>query len=131
MVFLNGDLLRPLHEPVQLKLGLSWRPQDVGDARVMDLQRKAADKKRNQPKKKKYVAVNKDERNQDLKSTLISDIEMRCFEFPELVFHFVLVKFFLAMLSSLCFGMVLHMLCHYMLEVCNLLFYFSFTEDYS
>ena len=32
-VSLNGGLERPLHEDVQLKPRLPWRPQEVGDVR--------------------------------------------------------------------------------------------------
>jgi hypothetical protein len=33
---LHGSLERPLHEVVEVKPGLHWRLQDVGDARVWD-----------------------------------------------------------------------------------------------
>ena len=34
-VFLHGGLERPLHGSVKVKLVLCWRPQDVGNARVV------------------------------------------------------------------------------------------------
>ena len=34
-VFFHGGLERPLCKAVQVKPGLPWRPQDVGDARVI------------------------------------------------------------------------------------------------
>ena len=50
-----------LKEAVTLKL--PWRLKDVKDARAMDyLLRKAANKEWNQPKKKQFVAVNKEEK---------------------------------------------------------------------
>jgi hypothetical protein len=62
-----------------ITLKLPWRPQDVRDARAMGyLLRKAATRKWNQPRKKKFVAVNKDEKGVgDLKTALTSDMEMQ------------------------------------------------------
>jgi hypothetical protein len=34
-VSLHECLERPLHEVVEVKLGLPWRPQNVGEARAM------------------------------------------------------------------------------------------------
>ena len=64
-------------EQESVKLKLTWRPQDVRDARVVGyLLRKAANREWNQPRKKKF-AVNKEENGfGDLKTTLISDKEM-------------------------------------------------------
>ena len=63
-MFLNGGQERPLCEDVNVKPGLLWRPQDVGDARVVGyLPRKDANGELNIPKKKKYVVVNKAEQN--------------------------------------------------------------------
>jgi hypothetical protein len=63
-------------EAVMLKL--PWRPQDVSDAKAMRyLLRKAANREWNQLRKKKFVAVNKDEKGVgDLKTTLQSDMEI-------------------------------------------------------
>jgi len=44
-------------------LKLPWRPRDVQDARAMGyLLRKAANREWNQPRRKKSVTVNKDEK---------------------------------------------------------------------
>ena len=52
-------------EAVTLKL--PWRPQDVRDARAMGyMLRKAANREWNQPRRKKFVAVNKDEKGVEI-----------------------------------------------------------------
>ena len=56
---------------------------------------------------------------------------MQSLEFAQLAFGLVVVQYFLTVLPSLCFGMVMYILCHYMLEVCDLLFDCNFTGDYS
>lgn len=48
-----------------------------------------------------------------------------------LVFTFALVQYFLAILPFLHFGMVMYILCHYMLEVFDMLFDFDFTGYYN
>lgn len=50
---------------IKVKLGLCWRPQDVGDARAMRylLLRRAAQRTLNQPKRQTFVAVNKAEKS--------------------------------------------------------------------
>jgi hypothetical protein len=61
---------------------LLWRPQDVQRCQVRaveDLLRKSANREWNQPKRK-LVAVNRDEERGDLKSALISDMEMLSLE---------------------------------------------------
>ena len=58
-------------------------------------------------------------------------MEMQSLEFAQLVFSLAFVQYFLAILLSMCFGMIICILCHYMLEVCDLLFYFNFIGDYS
>ena len=72
-------------EAVTLKL--PWRLQDVQDARVMGyLLRKAANREWNQPRRKNFVAVNKDEKGVgDLKTTWTSDTKMQSLEFAQLV----------------------------------------------
>jgi hypothetical protein len=72
-------------EAVALKL--PWRLQDVQDARVMGyLLRKAASREWKQPRRKKFVVVNKDEKGVgNLKTTLTSDMEMQSLEFAQLV----------------------------------------------
>ena len=60
----HGGPERPLCEAVKMKPGLPWRPQDIGDARVMwYLPRRAANRVWNQPKRETHVAVNKAERS--------------------------------------------------------------------
>ena len=50
------------------------------------LLRKAAKKEWKQPRRKKFVAINKDEKGVgDLKTTLTSDMEMQSLEFAQLV----------------------------------------------
>ena len=65
------------------------------------------------------------------KGALTSDMEMQSLEFALIVLGLALVQYFLTMLPSLCFRMVMYILCHYMLEVCDLLFDFDFTGNYS
>lgn len=54
-----------LGEAVRTKPWFPWRPQDVGDARVIVgyTPRKAANREWKQPERKQYVAVNKDKRS--------------------------------------------------------------------
>ena len=70
-----------------VKLKLMWRPQHVKDARVLGyLLRKTDNREWNQPRRKKFVAVNKDEKGVgDVKTTLTSDMEMQNLEFVQLV----------------------------------------------
>ena len=72
-------------EAVTLKL--PWRPKDVKDARVERyLLRKATNREWKQPRRKKFVAVNEDEKGvEDLKTALTSDMEMQSLEFAQLV----------------------------------------------
>jgi hypothetical protein len=50
------------------------------------LLRKAANREWNQPRRKKFVAVNKDEKGAgDLKTTLTSDMEMLSLKFAQLI----------------------------------------------
>ena len=60
----------------------------------------------------------------DLKTALTSDIEMQSLEFAQLVFGLALVQYFLTMLPSLHFRMVMDTLCHFWLDVCDLTFNF-------
>ena len=66
-------------EAVTLKL--PWIPQDIQDATAMGyLRRKTANREWNQPRRKKFVAVNKDEKGVgDLKTALALDMEMAKF----------------------------------------------------
>lgn len=48
----------------KVNLGLPWRPQDAGDARVIGyLFREAANREWNKSKREKYVVVNKAKRS--------------------------------------------------------------------
>jgi hypothetical protein len=69
-------------ETVKLK-----RPQDVRGARAVGyLLRKAANREQNQPRRKKFVAINKHEKGVgDLKTALTSDIEVVNLEYAQLV----------------------------------------------
>jgi hypothetical protein len=73
-------------EAVTLKL--TWRTQDVQDARAVGyLPRKAANREWNQPRREKFPAVNKDEKGTgDLKTTLTSATEMQSLEIAQQVF---------------------------------------------
>jgi hypothetical protein len=77
-------------EAVTLKL--PWRPQDVRDARAMGyLLKKAANREWNQPRRKKFDAVNRGKKGVgDLKTTLTSDIEMQSLEFARLISYLAL-----------------------------------------
>jgi hypothetical protein len=77
-------------EPVKLKL--TWRAQDVKDASTLHyLLRKAANKEWNQLRRKKFVAVNKDEKGVgDMKTALTSAMEMQSLEFAQLVSYLAL-----------------------------------------
>ena len=65
-------------EQEAVKLKLTWGPQDVIDAGATGcLPRKAANREWNQLTRKKFVAVNKDEKGVgDLQTILPSDLEM-------------------------------------------------------
>jgi hypothetical protein len=71
---------------------LTWRPQVVKDARnVGYLLGTAANMEWNQSKRKKFVAVNKDEKGVgDLKTALTSDMTMQTLQFAQRVFCFSL-----------------------------------------
>ena len=128
-VSLQGGLKTPLCEAVKVKPGLPWRCQDVRDARVMEsLLRRAANREWNQPKTKKST---KQKGVGGLKNISTSKMEVQSLEFAQLVFGLALVQYFLTMLPSLCFGVVTYILGHFMLEVCDLLFYFDFTGEQS
>jgi hypothetical protein len=60
---------------------------EVQDARaVIYLLRKAANREWKQPRRKKFVEVNKDEKGvEDLKTTLTSHMKMQSLEFSQLV----------------------------------------------
>jgi hypothetical protein len=60
----RGSCIYSRHLNRNCKLKLPWRPQDVRDARAVGyLPRKAANREWNQPRRKKFVEVNKDKRS--------------------------------------------------------------------
>ena len=78
------------HEAVRLKV--PWRPKNIKDVRAMGyLLKTAANRKKNLPRRKKFIVVNKDEKGVgDLKTALIPDKERQSLEFALLVFCLVL-----------------------------------------
>jgi hypothetical protein len=69
-------------EAVTLKL--PWRLKDVKDARAIRyMLRKAANREWNQPRRKQFVVVSKDEKG--MKTALTSATEMQSLEFAQLV----------------------------------------------
>lgn len=64
-------------------------------------------------------------------SVLTSNIEMQNLELAQLVFRLASVQCFLIMLPSLCFGLAMYILCHYMFEICDPLLYVEFILNYS
>jgi hypothetical protein len=68
-------------------LKLPWRPQDVQDSSAVSyLLRKTPNREWNQPRRKQFVIVNKDEKGVgNLKTALTSDMEMQSLEFAHLV----------------------------------------------
>ena len=58
-------------------------------------------------------------------------MEVQSLEFAQLVFSLALAQYFLTMLPYLDFGMVMYILCHYILEVYDVLFDFDLTGDHS
>ena len=58
-------------------------------------------------------------------------MEMKTLEFSQLVFILVLVQYVIFMLLAHTFEMVMYVLCHCVLELCDLLFDFDFTAGYT
>ena len=80
----------------------------------------------NQFKRKKCVVVNKaiwNYRSEEHFDIRHGDAE---FGICPAVFSLALIQCFLTMSPSQCFRMVMYILCHYMMEVCDLLFDFAF-----
>ena len=91
---------------------------------------KAANREWNSSSKRSALQPTKLNGFRHLKSVLSSDMEMQSLEFAQLVFSLALVQYF----HSAPFPMFWNgnvYLCHYLLEVCDLLFDFDFTGDYS
>ena len=94
------------------------------------LPRRAADREGNQLKTKKCAAVNTAGRTWDLKSAVTSNTEMQNLGFSLPALGLDLIQYFLTVLPFLHFGMIMCILCHCMLKVCDLLFAFDFTGGY-
>lgn len=121
----TGLKLTKIHMPLPPKCKAviieDWRHQDIGDSRAVGyLLKRAAKREWNQPKRKKCVAVNKAKRS--WRSEECFDISYGDAEFGVCPVCLTLVQYFLTMLRSLPFGIVVYILCHYMLEVCDLVF---------
>ena len=67
----------------------------------------------------------------DPKSALTTDMKMKSLEFTQMVSGLAFVQNSFAMFPSICFGMVMYLLFHYMLEACDLFLGFDFADDYS
>ena len=120
-VFLHGGLEKSLHEAVMVKLGLSWRVQDVEDARAVGhLLRRAANREWKQPKRKKCVAVNKGERSWRPEESFHNRQEDVEFGVCPAGFRTCLTQYFLTVLPFLPFETVVYALCYCMLGVCGL-----------
>lgn len=108
------DAQRPLHQGGTLVVLESPKH---GDARSMGyllrIQPRCETNPRNKYEVKKLKTVG------NLKSALPSDMKMQNL----LVFSLALVQYFLIMLPFLSFGMVMCILCHYILEVWDFFFY--------
>jgi hypothetical protein len=122
-VSLYGGLELPLCEVMNVKLDCLGDPKMLEMAEPWDTKpRKAAYRDWNQPKSKNFVAVNKAEsswRSEEHYGIRHGDAE---FGVCQLVFILALIWYFLTMSSFLPFEMVMYILCHCMLEVCDLLF---------
>ena len=91
-------LERPFHEVMNLKPGLHWRPQVVGDARAMGyLPTQAIKRNVVSPDDRSVKQPMKLEEKNHLINTLTSDIEPQSLEFAPLGFILALVQCFLAM----------------------------------
>jgi hypothetical protein len=108
-VSLHGGPEIPLHEVV--KLMLPWRSENVRDARVVGyLLKKASRESETSPRERIVLHSTKLKEVGNLKGISTSDVEMQRLEFAQLVFSLALVQYCLTMLSSICFGMGMHIL---------------------
>lgn len=109
-----------------MKPGLHWRPRDIGDVRAAEENCRLGV----EPAQMKQVC-RKAERNWRSEARF----DIRCGDAEVAVcpvaFNLALAQFFLILPPFLLFGMARPILCHCMLEVCELLFNFNFTEGYS
>lgn len=93
-VSLHGGQERLSCEAVKVKPELYWRPQDFGDAKVMQYQSwRAAYRVWDQPKRRKCVAVNKAGGVGVLKTALTSNMGIQNLESAWLWWFLVVVPF--------------------------------------
>lgn len=105
--------------------------QDDEDARVARyMPRRAANRVWNHTRERITFQSIKLKGVEDLKSILTSDMKMQSLEFAQIVLGLALAQYFCLLPFLLC-GMVIYILCHYILKVCDLLFDFNLTGDYS
>ena len=104
---------------MKVKYGLVSRCYSCG------IPNKTANRSRTSPSERSVFQSTQLKEVGDLKSILTSDMEIQNLECVKLVFRLALVHYFLTILPFLHFGMVMYILVHYMLEVCNLLSYFD------
>lgn len=88
------------------------------------LPKKAATRSGNSPRERNILHSTKLKGFGDVKSTLTTDMEMQSLAFAQVIFTLALFHYFLTMFLFLPFGMEIYNLCHYILDVCNLLFVF-------
>ena len=74
-------------EQEAVKLKLNWGPQDYNDAKANGcLARIVANRKWSQPRRKNFVAVNKDAKGfEDMKTALPSDMEIQSLGFAQVL----------------------------------------------
>lgn len=122
---LHGGPEKPLHDA--MRLTLPRRSQDFGDTKVLGyLSRRAAKRSGPSPRERSTLQSTQLREGGDLKRDLTSDMEMQRLEFdPRCESCFGPVQCLIPMLPPLHFGTVTHILCHYILEVCDLAFYFD------
>lgn len=117
---LHGRLERPLSEAVKVKPGFLWRPQYVRNSRALGyLPGRASNREWSQPKEEK----------RNLKRWRVFWHQAwRCrVQVSPDGFCLALIHYFFTMFPFSPFGMIMFILCHCMLEVCNLLFDFDFV----
>ena len=110
---------------MKLKPGLPWRPQNAEEA----LLKRAVNREWTSPRESSVLQSIKVEEVGDPKLALTSDLVE--FGVCPAGFSLALVQYFLSMIPFLHFRMVMYILCYCVLEVCDLLFHFDFTRDYS
>lgn len=124
----TAGLKKPLHETWERSVFCSGKPQDVAEFRTMTLTREVVYRYLRRPKRKMYLTGSKAGGPEPSKSyeTKIPDI---CHELQGLVsamrgFGLALMQYFLTLpcCFSPTFGMGLCILCHWILQVCYLLF---------